>query len=122
MPPRLIKVSRYGKTEDEQKASIYHSIKKFNLDFKQIMKKFKVSRACAFNYIKKCNSISSAQDCCEWANSDEYSAEKIVQNVASRCALDLRGEEMSKVLGKGAISPRNWEHRTCLCAQLIQGL
>ena len=42
----------------------------------------------------------------EWADSDEYSEEKIVQNVASRCALDLRGKEMSKVLGKGAISPR----------------
>ena len=42
----------------------------------------------------------------EWADSDEYLAEKIAQNVANRCALDLRGEEMSKVLGKGAISPR----------------
>ena len=42
----------------------------------------------------------------EWADSDEYLAEKIAQNVANRCALGLRGEEMSKVLGKGAISPR----------------
>ena len=42
----------------------------------------------------------------EWANSDEYAAQKIAQNMASRCALDVGGEEMSKVLGKGAISPR----------------
>ena len=53
----------------------------------------------------------------EWANSDEYSEEKIAQNVASRCALDLRGEEMSKVLGKGAISPRTRTRRPGLCAR-----
>jgi hypothetical protein len=58
----------------------------------------------------------------EWANSDEYSAEKIAQNVASRCALDLRGKEMSKVLGKGAISPRTRTRRPGLCAQLAWGL
>ena len=62
MPPRSIKVSRYGKTVDEQKAAIYNSIKKNNLDFKQIMQKFKVSRSCAFKYIKKCAEISHEQE------------------------------------------------------------
>ena len=62
MPPRLIKVSRNGKTDDEQKAHIFHSIKKFNLDSKQIRKKFGVGRSCSYKYIQRCASISSAQD------------------------------------------------------------